>query len=129
MKLKRRHLPDPNYMVVVGQDKFDHSVDFKIFPAWETTTIATGRVELNYQKSGAHFSPDPIVDIEDAEVFLEGFLKWDGCINYRFPTQDQCMLHGCGSETGADLKEVFDTIYRLAQELIPKFDWEELRGD
>ena len=33
--------------------------------------------------------------LEEAQVYLHGSVKWDGCSNWYFDEQNRAMLHGC----------------------------------
>jgi len=49
-----------------------------------------------FHRRGATSSPDMVESINDAEIFLHGYVKWDGCSNWYFDEQkDGMMLHGC----------------------------------
>ncbi len=56
----------------------------------------------------------PVEDHNQASVYMDGDLKWDGCMNMEFPGQKQCMLHFCGKDdatnTGAILGRIYDVI-------------------
>lgn len=41
---------------------------------------------------GDWISGDPT---EECEVFLSGTVKWDGCVNFDFPSVEDCMIHRC----------------------------------
>lgn len=59
-------------------------------------------------------------DVEHAEVFMSGSVKWDGCINFDFPASKDCMIHACGkADVKAKFTESFDLIYSLAAEQMP----------
>lgn len=64
-----------------------------------------------------------ISDITDAELLISGNLKWDGCIDFKFPSQDFCMLHAC-QNPGKKFKAIFDAIYGVAADIILTFDGE-----
>lgn len=54
---------------------------------------------------------------EECEVFVSGTVKWDGCVNFDFPSVEDCMIHRCdrrGMESiGALLLEVYDECMRI----------------
>ena len=56
-----------------------------------------------YHKSGSPCYPDPVESLNDAEPYLHGGVKWDGCSNWHFDEQDRVMLHGC---TRSDLERI-----------------------
>lgn len=38
-----------------------------------------------YNKRGSTYSPNPVESIDEAEIEVDGFVKWDGCTEYGFP--------------------------------------------
>lgn len=66
--------------------------------------------------------PVESTSLEDAEVFMEGSIKWDGCINYHFPAQNDCMLHACGRGVIKDFDLIFSKLYDLALERMPNHE-------
>lgn len=58
-------------------------------------------------------------DRTKALPYLEGDLKWDGCINYAYPGQEHCMLHECGISGFKRILTVFEEIYKQGKEIIP----------
>jgi hypothetical protein len=72
-----------------------------------------------YQRRGAMSSPDFVDSIHEAEVFLSGSIKWDGCANVRFDEQDEVMLHFCGQDETDKIGLLFAKLYALAAEHIP----------
>ena len=57
----------------------------------------------------------------DAQPFMEGTLKWDGCCHVDFPGVHECMLHFCGPETDPELGVLMRAVYALGPE-IPTWD-------
>jgi hypothetical protein len=56
-------------------------------------------------------------DMREADVFLHGSVKWDGCSNWMFDEQDRCMLHFCEKESAANIGVLFTRLYEWAKEL------------
>lgn len=63
-------------------------------------------------------------NIEDAEVFLRGSVKWDGCSNWDFPGLEDVMMHFCSVQDAKNLGILFERIYGIAEELIPNSDFD-----
>lgn len=61
---------------------------------------------------------------DDAQVFLSGSIKWDGCANLTFDEQETAALHFCGRSDAQRVGKLLDRLYDLAGELIPKWDAE-----
>ncbi len=62
--------------------------------------------------------------LAEAQVYLSGSIKWDGCANLRFDAQDGCMLHFCGRNDAARVGKLFDLLYDLTEQLLPTYDKE-----
>ena len=74
-------------------------------------------------------SPDPVPDIADADTYLEGYVKWDGCA-----VLNQGCPHWCGPADFVKHCELLRYIYTRANELMernPPEDgtWEEAIED
>lgn len=62
-------------------------------------------------------------DINLADVYLYGSVKWDGCSNWMYPDQeDNTMLHFCSMEEARLVAEVMSFAYRIAEEQIDNFE-------
>jgi hypothetical protein len=100
-------LSDLNFLIIA--DVFSHHVNFTIY---EVITL---------EKDGSPLFQDPkekisgifVNTIEQAEPYVHGYIKWDGCSNWYFDEQDKCMLHGCSRE---DLD-------RFGKVLVACWDW------
>lgn len=67
--------------------------------------------EPNYTRDGAVDSMDTTTDPEQAEVLIQGSIKWDGCGNFTFDQHAQ--THLCGYEDVRRFQAVFDRIYEM----------------
>lgn len=92
-----------------------HSVDFKIYDiaSYDTgTKVPMYEVDINKQTT----------EIDKALVFAHGFVKWDGCSNWFFDTQEEGMIHGCSrsdiERIGAILAECWDWTVELCPQSI-----------
>lgn len=54
-------------------------------------------------------------DFNEAESFLTGNIKWDGCSNWNFHTDD-CMKHFCGRKDAVSIGELMNHLYQIASE-------------
>lgn len=62
--------------------------------------------------------------VEDAEVFLEGFVKWDKCSNWLFKdNQQDMMLHFCDRQTLINIGTLLGRLHDTGKFLIPNADW------
>lgn len=58
----------------------------------------------------------PLERIAEAEVYLHGEIKWDGCSNWFFDEQERAMLHFCGSADAEKIGKLFCELYELTGE-------------
>lgn len=63
-------------------------------------------------------------DPADADVFLEGDIKWDGCSNWDFPGVADCMLHFCDLKQASGIGRLMQRMYEIASMRIPSFDFD-----
>ena len=71
-----------------------------------------------WQLAGSTTSPDPVEDIEKAEWYARGDVKWDGCVNYEVQ-QDGVMLHECGLNGFEKHYRLWQAIYEMARDAMP----------
>jgi hypothetical protein len=77
-----------------------------------------------YNKLNYDTSLEIVDEISEAQVYLHGSIKWDGCSDWHFDEQDDCMLHFCSVEQAKDIGNLFERMYEYAKNHIPK--WTEL---
>lgn len=65
---------------------------------------------------------DNTTDIDKAQKYLSGEIKWDGCSNMKFDEQEKCMLHFCGTHRLKQLSGLFKTLYEIAGKEIKHAD-------
>lgn len=76
-----------------------------------------------FDKVSAWALPDPVENIEDAEIYLRGYIKWDGCSEL-----DQGQPHWCGVTGFIKHTKLLKYIHKRAFELMdhePDGEWEE----
>lgn len=54
---------------------------------------------------------DYVENINEAEIFISGDAKWDGCVNYIYHGHDKCMTHICSISSIESIHEIFKHIY------------------
>ena len=111
------HLDDMSFSIAYEADEYN--CDFRVYEiiGWQDS------VQL-FNRKGYTSSPDPVEDIEDAQIFLHGHIKWDGCSNWHFDEQDSVMLHFCSKKQGEDIGKLFSQLYKIAEENISNWDGE-----
>lgn len=72
-----------------------------------------------YNREGYTSSPDPVEDRAKAQKFIDGSLKWDGCIN--FTVEDQ-PLHFCSRSDVEEFNKILPTVYDLAAKHITSWE-------
>lgn len=58
---------------------------------------------------------------EAAPAFWTGFIKWDGCSNWDFKTED-CAAHFCGRESATGIGRLMGRLYGITAEHLATFD-------
>lgn len=61
-----------------------------------------------------------VEDPTQADVYLSGHIKWDGCANLRFEEQEEdCGIHLCGRRDAMrSTGELINTLYDIAADLM-----------
>lgn len=104
-----------------------HHMDFW---AYECIGHLAGDIWIpSYQKKNTHSWPVGTEDISDAEPYIFGYVKLDGCIHWKFRTNDDGYEHWCGrshvKEELARLERLFDRLYDAVNELLPSYDGDD----
>jgi hypothetical protein len=117
-----RHCKDLNFSVVAEIHR--HRVDFAIY---DISGYAVGETVgvydvPEYPSVGQVSSMHTTANLEDAEVYLHGEVKWDGCSNWHFDEQDRVMLHGCSKADIQRFGDVMALCWDWTAELCPSWD-------
>jgi hypothetical protein len=56
--------------------------------------------------------------------FCSGYTKWDGCSNFTFDEQEECMLHTCEKQDMLDIGIMLAEVRKISLSLITKADEE-----
>lgn len=75
-----------------------------------------------YEKKNSNHGMDSTEDLDDAQIFVSGDIKWDGCSNIYFNEQDNGMIHFCDKKSTVDLGIMLGRLYDIASEVIPNVD-------
>ena len=100
-------------VVFLETDKYPSSVKF-----YAAEIIAYDDDGPFYQKLGADSSEDTVRDPLQADRYVEGFVKWDGCSHINFGDIDSGYIHICGIRDFTKLVTVIPAIYERCGELI-----------
>ncbi len=102
-----------DYHVVYEID--DYILKFKVYPC----AINMENGEPIFTKAFSDEGFDPVDDIKNAKIEIEGSIKCDGCIDYNYPEHNHCMLHHCGLSSIKNEWELFKELFKYAANNIP----------
>lgn len=99
-------------------DDLGYYVAYKVHEYWlEVSVYEAGR----WTDGGLWYRTDDCREtekIEEAEVVVSGSVKWDGCSNWDFHT-DECMAHFCDRKGLTDFGELLGRLWDLAADKVP----------
>lgn len=110
-------LDDHSFGFVIEWEVEDHWADFKVF-----NVVSTSLVEpkvLDFLKKNHDTCFDHTTDTAEAETYLAGFIKWDGCAEFGERT------HYCGARCFLDHILLLEFLYKRAAELMGR-GWDNL---
>ncbi len=112
---------DLNFTIVAKPDT--HHVDYAIYQiAGIDVTVVNGKLqngEVSYESKDNN--NEHTYSTEAARVFLHGSVKWDGCSNWHFDEQDECMIHGCSRSDLSRIGKVMALCWDLTEQLCPNW--------
>lgn len=111
-----RHYPALGYSVTAAPAS--HWVDFVVHAHFGQNPDGTPVFRLKHDGPAT----EPCDDIESAEVFVHGTVKWDGCSDWHFDEQERGTLHECGRTGLVNIGNVMAICWDWAAELLPNFD-------
>lgn len=113
-----RHLEGLMFSVVAEQHENGCSVSYIVF---QTLGVDEQGVRWWIKDRDGIFGMTS--NIDEADVYLHGFVKWDGCSNWYFDEQDHAMIHFCGRRGMKRVSDLLFACFDMTEELIPdKFD-------
>ena len=65
---------------------------------------------------------DAVYEITEAELYLDGNVRWDGCSNWHFDEQDRCCIHGCDRDDLTAIGEIMARCWDWAADLCIQWD-------
>ena len=74
-----------------------------------------------YERKGATSSGDEVENISEAQPYIRGVVKWDGCSHYYFGDEEG-YLHLCGKYDIKHITEAIRKIYERSGELMTSRD-------
>lgn len=76
---------------------------------------------LLYLKKDSIDPYETVEEIMNAEKCIHGYVKWDGCSNWDFHT-DEVLMHFCGRRAAMAFGKVLDRMYQIAREKLEAYD-------
>lgn len=73
-----------------------------------------------WHKKNSPVAPDSVEKLSEAQIYLHGTVKFDGCSDWYFDEQDSCMLHGCSREGISRFGEIMAICWDWTGKLIPE---------
>ncbi len=86
----------------------EHWADFRVYEVIFKEGEYPGE-PLTFNRRDAICSPDPVTNLEDAEITMEGHIKWDGCSEI-----DMGRPHWCGPRYFRQHFQLLEHLYREA---------------
>ena len=106
-----KHFNEMRFTVVATPDRckvsfviYDIAELFESVPCWH--------------RAGASCWPDSVDTLEEAEVYLTGEVKIDGCSDWHFDEQDRLMLHGCSRDDVERFGKIMAACWDWATEIL-----------
>ena len=103
---------------------YEYRVDFTIYDieGWAFNPVEGEFNRPLWRKAGAANSPSATETLAEAEPYLHGTVKWDGCSNWKFDEQDRVMLHGCSKADIQRFGDVMAMCWDLAADNCPMWN-------
>ncbi len=95
-----------------------HKVDYKVYKIGGKNHDD----QLIWCKDTDHGCNGYCDKLEEADLYLHGYVKWDGCSNWHFDEQDDVMLHFCEREQMENIGKILTKCYDLTEGLIGSWD-------
>lgn len=101
-------------------DEYRSHVDFRAVEISGTDCFENGQqYERGYRVKGWTSSHEFTYDPHNAEPYVEGSVKWDGCVNFLVGDHDsQVMMHACSREDLERISTTLTVIYEHCGELM-----------
>ncbi len=116
-----KHLPELGYSVVAVAHS--HRVEYTLYQIASHQQGSDGQYTVpRWPVRGSVTSGDDTDVLADAEVYLHGAVKWDGCSDWHFDEQDRVMLHGCDRDALLNIGKVMAWCWDCTAELCPSWD-------
>ena len=112
----RRDLMNDGYTILATPHEYH--VDYRVY-RHEGQTL--DGIPL-FHRAGAATSPNIVETTDESEVYLSGFVKWDGCSNWSFDELARCQLHACDRDSLLAIGRVMAACWDWTHELCHHWD-------
>lgn len=110
-----RHFDDLRFTVLAIPSQY-----YVEFIVYDIETYEDGdKSKPRWPRLGARSSPDNVDKLDEAEIYLHGTVKFDGCSDWRFDEQDRIALHGCSRQGVQRFGDVMGRCWDWAAEFMP----------
>jgi hypothetical protein len=114
--IESKTIHDEELMFSIVAKVFSYRVEFTLYEICDFD-----EAKPTWQKCRSDKSPDPVSDMQSAQIYLHGYVKWDGCSNWHFDQQEIGMLHFCGREDLTRVGSLLTRCFDLAREMCPRW--------
>ena len=105
--MKIKHYDDLGYQIRF--EVFNSYLKFKVYQLFDSGTTLEN---ANFNSTDNFGGPQTI---EEASVFLSGMLRFDGCCNFKFDSQEKCMIHTCSKIELSNIGTLLERIHDLGE--------------
>ena len=106
-------------------EQWGFTVRWRYWPHWADCEVfayigeeMSAPPRMFYNRKDSNYSPNPVYSIDEAEPYLTGFIKWDGCSEFDFMHP-----HWCGPHDYRKHFRLLEALYKRAQELMENGNW------
>jgi hypothetical protein len=117
-----RHSHELRFTIVA--EPHEHWVDYTLFDieGWGEGEVKGIYDKPLWHKAGAPSRPSTVKTLDEAEPYLHGTVKWDGCSNWHFDEQERTMLHGCRKSDVQRFGDAMAMCWEWTADLCPAWD-------
>jgi hypothetical protein len=98
-------------------DAESHWVGFQVYKCIGREIVRGKPGRPFFNRDGYTSSPDPVFELSEAQTFLGGTIKWDGCSDWMF---NDTPIHYCSMDSAKELGALMEWLYEIAEELMPE---------
>ena len=117
--IERRVIHSHELNFTITAEAYKYKTEFVIYEimGWQEGNTKGEYDQPFWSKENEINSFDIAETLEDAEKYLHGEVRLDGCSNWHFDKQDRMMLHGCCKHDLQRIGDVMAFCWDLATEM------------